>query len=67
MILKYAGPLGDFYAGTEYVVKKCWLQFAGFESTSKINIMDIEGRCYLFDEKDEYLSMNAIDQKHANE
>lgn len=57
VILKYAGPLGNFYDDTEFVVKKSWLQFSGIDAESKINIMDIEGDSYLFDNNCEYLTL----------
>jgi hypothetical protein len=63
VILKYAGPLGDFYDGTEFVVKKSWLQFSGIENNSKISIMDIGGDSYIFDDDDEYLTLSGEKQE----
>jgi hypothetical protein len=57
LISKYAGPLGNFYDDTEFVVKKSWLQFSGIENVSNITIMDIEGENYLFNEESEYLTL----------
>ncbi len=57
VILKYAGPLGNFYDDSEYVVKRKWLTFSGIDNKSKIKIMDIDGNEYVFKEDEDYLTL----------
>ena len=57
LILKFAGPKGNFYEDSEFVVKKSWLKFSGIEDNSRILIMDIEGNNYIFDDGDKYLTL----------
>lgn len=57
VLLKYAGPLGNFYNGTDFCVKKSWLSFAGIEDNVIIKMMDINGDEYIFRENDKYLSL----------
>ena len=60
LILKYAGPKGNFYDDTKYVVKKNWLNFSGIDDRSIIKIMDIEGTNYIFKEDDTYLTLKSV-------
>lgn len=55
VILKYAGPMGNFYGDSEFVVKRSWLTFSGIDEKAMIKIMDIEGTEYVFKENDTYL------------
>lgn len=57
VLLKFAGPKGNFYSDTDFVVKKSWLKFADVDEQSKIQIMDLEGNEYVFEGDDEYLSL----------
>lgn len=60
VILKYAGPLGNFYDDSEYKVKRSWLAFSDIDEQAKIKIMDIEGSEYIFKEEDEYLTLKTM-------
>jgi hypothetical protein len=61
VILKFAGPKGNFYDDSDFVVKKSWLKFSGIDDHSRIMIMNIEGDNFVFEEDDKYLSMNNND------
>ncbi len=55
--MKYAGPLGDFYGGTEFKVKRSWLGFSGIEENAKIKIMDMNGNEMVVKSADKYLEL----------
>lgn len=61
LILKFAGPKGNFYADTEFVVKKSWLNFSGIDGHSRILIMDLSGENYIFEQSDKYLKLSDED------
>lgn len=58
VILKYAGPKGNFYDDSDFVVLKSWLKYSGIDEESKISIMDIEGNTFEFNDEDKYLTLN---------
>lgn len=57
VILKFAGPLGNFYDGTGFVVKRCWLSLAGIDEHAIIKLMDIEGNEYCIKNDDEFIAL----------
>ncbi len=56
-LLKYAGPLGNFYGNTEFVVKRSWLGFSGIDENAKIKIMDMNGNELVIKDTDQYLEL----------
>lgn len=58
LMLKFAGPKGNFYDDSDFVVKKSWLKFSGIDDHSKVLIMDLEGNNFVFDNEDEFLTLN---------
>lgn len=56
-IAYFAGPLENFYQGTEYVVNRKWLSYVGIEADAIIKIMDMNANTLTFLKKDEVLSL----------
>ena len=57
VILKFAGPLGNFYANTGFVVKRSWLALSGIEETAIIKLMDLDGSEYCIMDSDEFIAL----------
>ena len=57
MVLMYAGPLGNFYDDSEFIVKRDWLAFEGIDDQAKIKMMDLEFNEYLFTKESKYISL----------
>ena len=58
IISKYAGPLANLYADTDYVVKRDWVNlFSNIDPNCNIVIMDLYGNDFVFNHTDTYLSI----------
>lgn len=56
-ILKFAGPMENFYQDSEYVVKRQWLSYVNISPDAIIKVLDMDADTHIFDAKTDVLKI----------
>lgn len=60
-LLKFAGPMENFYSDTEYIVKRYWLSQVNIDSNAIIKVLDMDAEEHVFTPSKEILSFKNKD------
>jgi len=60
-LLKFAGPMENFYSDTEYIVKRCWLSQVNIDTNAIIKVLDMDAEEHIFSPLKEIITFKNKD------